>query len=126
MPSDEATQWSLGLFHGLPQWWRKKFTSPHSPQIVESSGAQQAAVDRSYREEFYSPVAQELGNGGHVGRLDSLSRRRGALQGGTYDGLRMQRDLVPFAWGTRVRRGAFHGLGLTGRAGTGLENSSIW
>lgn len=24
MPSDTATQWSLGLFHGYPLWWRRR------------------------------------------------------------------------------------------------------
>lgn len=40
MPYDKATQRSLGLFHGLPPWWRKLQADQHQQRDVAEADLQ--------------------------------------------------------------------------------------
>lgn len=40
MPQDEATQKSLGLFHGFPAWWKKRADEQNSPRRALDSPSQ--------------------------------------------------------------------------------------
>ncbi|KAK7220501.1 hypothetical protein V2G26_008504 [Clonostachys chloroleuca] len=37
MPYDKATQQSLGLFHGLPAWWKRKQAEIHRQQEFKNA-----------------------------------------------------------------------------------------
>ena len=54
MPFDRATQHSLGLFHGLPQWWRKhqaELQRSNNKVIVESGEASPGGTSKTQQEE---------------------------------------------------------------------------
>jgi hypothetical protein len=60
MPLDKATQMSLGLFHGLPTWWKK----------------QQAERQREQPEGVFSGDNNAGGSGGGGGALGMVSNPR--------------------------------------------------
>jgi hypothetical protein len=70
MPLDKATQMSLGLFHGLPTWWKK----------------QQAERQREQPEGVFSGDNNAGGTGGGGGALGMASNPR--TLGATPDALR--------------------------------------
>lgn len=98
MPQDEATQRSLGLFHGLPSWWKRRFGNEmvkqgHNASIegslsncvsmleLESGSARSATLTPSPR----SPVAE----------------RKSASSGSQW----MQSGIVPFYRGNFASSG---------------------
>ncbi|XWW95938.1 hypothetical protein V2A60_003907 [Cordyceps javanica] len=46
MPQDEATQRSLGLFHGFPAWWKKRTEEQNSPRRGLGAPAQSTSSAR--------------------------------------------------------------------------------
>ncbi|KAH8670892.1 hypothetical protein BX600DRAFT_537199 [Xylariales sp. PMI_506] len=75
MPLDTATQQQLGLFHGLPAWWKKSQAestrhskdAPHFPTAEAGNGGDS------------SNIGEAAGGGGGGG---SLAWRQGAMSGG--------------------------------------------
>ncbi|OAR03151.1 hypothetical protein LLEC1_06013 [Akanthomyces lecanii] len=57
MPQDEATQRSLGLFHGYPAWWKKRTEEQNSPRRGLGTGSQSTSPSRM------RPATPHLGNG---------------------------------------------------------------
>lgn len=123
MPQDEATQRSLGLFHGFPAWWKKRMEeqnslrraldAPPPPQPSSSSpatrlgsatpllGSQEAARGRRHQ-----PVTTfELQRSSLPANRDSVYAQAGLAPGPTNwrtSGSQwMQNGIVPFVRGPR-------------------------
>ncbi|KAK1982400.1 hypothetical protein LZ30DRAFT_590642 [Colletotrichum cereale] len=69
MPLDKATQNSLGLFHGLPAWWKKQqaeLQRQQSQALLEPSNGSEAFFDARQQPQsgFTSPIKSEKG---HIG-----------------------------------------------------------
>ncbi|KAF1734436.1 hypothetical protein CRV24_005975 [Beauveria bassiana] len=56
MPRDEATQRSLGLFHGFPAWWKKRAEEQNSPRRGLDAASQSTSPAR------LGSAAPHLGN----------------------------------------------------------------
>ncbi|PHH83128.1 hypothetical protein CDD82_3421 [Ophiocordyceps australis] len=82
MPFDEATQRSLGLFQGLPSWWRRRDEAGGSSRVVAPQAAMgrlcEAAPESSWKESSWTEPKC----------WDSSSRAQAT-----------ENPPVPFAWG---------------------------
>lgn len=67
MPFDKLTQHTLGLFHGLPAWW-KKHQAELARQRDPSDGEHDGPGPDSERQVTSSEVARGISDGGFVGR----------------------------------------------------------
>ncbi|KAK2597460.1 hypothetical protein QQS21_005930 [Conoideocrella luteorostrata] len=116
MPSDEATQRSLGLYRGLPPWWKQKLTDT----IEQTTGSSEARA----RSENWRKLSGESGEHRSTQSTQPLEPRtvcdymgtralRPADSAGSSSkvlpgdsGSRGQGPLVPFEWRPVVRRQA--------------------
>ncbi|KAK3988643.1 hypothetical protein QBC44DRAFT_397830 [Cladorrhinum sp. PSN332] len=69
MPMDKATQFSLGLFHGLPTWWKKSQAELSAPQNAPSAeenypiarGTTRNQPQQQYQQHTQSPIHNTFG-----------------------------------------------------------------
>ncbi|KAK4228748.1 hypothetical protein QBC38DRAFT_474227 [Podospora fimiseda] len=55
MPMDKATQFSLGLFHGLPTWWKKSQAELSAPQSADENYPIARGTTRSQSQQQMPP-----------------------------------------------------------------------
>ncbi|OHE91550.1 hypothetical protein CORC01_13147 [Colletotrichum orchidophilum] len=83
MPLDKATQHSLGLFHGLPAWWKKQQTElrqqQQQPQQHQGNGAEAYfdPLQQSQSGLKISPVIRDRGLAGSTRASQSWRRGEG-------------------------------------------------
>ncbi|KAK2065436.1 hypothetical protein LY76DRAFT_621820 [Colletotrichum caudatum] len=82
MPLDKATQNSLGLFHGLPTWWKKQQTElqrQQSQTLVEPNDGSEAFFDARQQTQsgLVSPIKSEKGHLGLARASQSWRRAKG-------------------------------------------------
>jgi hypothetical protein len=132
MPLDQKTQHDLGLFHGLPAWWRK-----HQAEVAkkESAAAGEAVTPRTTSSLASSPdsgrmgmpkqavVGRGLGNGYEV-RVDTklADFARGEVSKGTRDAFKVtsSSSQIDLSFGDAMRRTG----NPVGRHGMGMSRSS--
>ncbi|KAK4114005.1 hypothetical protein N656DRAFT_797187 [Canariomyces notabilis] len=77
MPLDTATQHTLGLFHGLPAWFKKRQAELARLQVVQPTQAAAAQTQQTQQVQgqgqFHSGGGGEGGNGGNSGSKGAAS-----------------------------------------------------
>ncbi|KAJ6783344.1 hypothetical protein PWT90_04343 [Aphanocladium album] len=114
MPQDEATQRSLGLFHGYPAWWKKRVEEQNSPRRGLDAPSQPASPAQlgspapyhngdAFRSRNHHPVAFEEQR--RMPPRDNSYAQTGFTPGAnnwrTSGSQWMQNGIVPFVRGPR-------------------------
>ncbi|GKT50337.1 uncharacterized protein ColSpa_10518 [Colletotrichum spaethianum] len=86
MPLDKATQNSLGLFHGLPAWWKKQqaeLQRQQSQALPEQNNGSEAYFDarQQHQSGHVSPIKSEKGHNGLSRASQSWRRAEGVKLG---------------------------------------------